>query len=252
MDWVGYAGKVALTHDAARMFVITHTGSVPDTGPVVLHIVPNPTLPQLTATLSVTTNLTTYAYGATAIVTARLGATHDSRLLTIYATPYRGVKRRIASGNADATGRLVAKVIVQGTTTITARFEGDDRYRASAATARVTSPAKIVAKLSRNYGRSGHVHLYRPAKNPLLSVHVRPEAAGVCIGYRLQRKYGGSWHMLARPNCFSLDVHGRHAVVINGTHVVGSLYRVRARLRKSGYTPETAFGHWKYFRYRHR
>lgn len=69
---------------------------------------------------------------------------HDGRVLTIYATPFRGVQQRIASGKVDATGRFVAKVVVNRTTTITARFEGDDRYRASSATARVTSPAKIV------------------------------------------------------------------------------------------------------------
>jgi hypothetical protein len=61
------------------------------------------------ASLSVTTNASSYASGSTATVTAHLGTTYNGRTVTIYAQPYGGNKTPVKTGTVDgvATPRCV-------------------------------------------------------------------------------------------------------------------------------------------------
>jgi len=65
----------------------------------------------------------------TVTVTAHLGTTHVSRVVTITATPSGGLPVTIASGTVNATGDLVGTYQPRTTTTTyTATFAGDDWY----------------------------------------------------------------------------------------------------------------------------
>jgi hypothetical protein len=86
--------------------------------------------PDQTGALRLTLNpdKSTYSYGGNELVTAHLGATHDSRRVDIFATPYNGSRQLIKSGNVNASGNLAVHYSVTRATTFTAAFAADDRY----------------------------------------------------------------------------------------------------------------------------
>lgn len=85
---------------------------------------------RLTAPTSVTS-------GTTVQVTARLGATYSSRVVSIYAQPAGGAKKLVKSGKVNAQGVLTISYKVTKNTTFTAVFAGDAHYAAATATATV-------------------------------------------------------------------------------------------------------------------
>ncbi|TFV32330.1 PKD domain-containing protein [Streptomyces sp. T1317-0309] len=86
-----------------------------------------PTVRYSTA-LSLTTNASSYAYGATATVTAHLGTTYSNRAVSIYAQPYGGTKTLVKTGKVDSHGNLVASYKVTRNTVFTTAFSGDLEY----------------------------------------------------------------------------------------------------------------------------
>ncbi|MFE0328574.1 hypothetical protein ACFW08_17650 [Streptomyces sp. NPDC058960] len=58
--------------------------------------------------LSVATDAKSYHSGATVKVTAHLGTTYNSRVVTLYAQPAGASRTQLKSGKVDAYGNLVA------------------------------------------------------------------------------------------------------------------------------------------------
>jgi hypothetical protein len=168
--------------------------------------------------------------GHLAHVTAHLGTTDTNRKVTIYARPYQRDRTQIQSGDVDATtGNLSASYTMARRTRFIAHFGGDAKYRPATAYVVVLARAVIHEHLRGGYATEGAYRLYHVTANPVLAVHMLPELSGVCLQFRAERYYNGSWHKVA-VGCVRTDSEGRAIGVLTGDHH-DDPYRVRARWR---------------------
>jgi hypothetical protein len=241
-----YAGQLAFTADASRLFAVTMAN-----GRTFLHVVASPTLEPLRPLLSLTTDHSVYPYGREALVTAHLGATHDNRRVDIYATPYGGTRQLIRSGTANASGHVAVRYLVTRATTFSAVFTGDDRYVAGTVKHSIRARARLAETLYGVAGRSGKYALYRPKKDPVFGVVVAPAQRRSCVLYKLQRRVPGAWHKVVKSRCYGLRPDSSHAVRLGGPHVEGTRFRIKAILHASSYSVRTR-GPWSYLKFQRR
>jgi hypothetical protein len=168
--------------------------------------------------------------GHLAHVTAHLGTTDTNRKVTIYARPYQRDRTQIQSGDVDAmTGNLSASYTMMRRTRFIAHFGGDAKYRPASVYVVVLARAVIHEYLRGGYATENGYRLYHVTTNPVLAVHMLPELDGVCLQFRAERYYSGSWHKVA-VGCVRTDSSGRAIGVLTGDHHYDP-YRVRARWR---------------------
>lgn len=202
-----------------------------------------------TPALTVTTNLSTYEYKATATVTAHLGTTFDGRTVKIYATPYGQTKVLVASGTVNASGNLTVTRVLTRRTTFSAVFAGDQRYAPRTVNRAVAVRASVSQTMSGHYATSSGTYLFRTTVDPLLTARVAPNRAGQCVRFTAQRYSAGAWRAWASSACaVSLDSTSAAAAYLTGSHPTG--YRFRMRAEYLGDTVSAAKnGAWKYFRF---
>jgi hypothetical protein len=241
---------LAFTPDASRLFAVTRIGEEVDPH-TYLRIVTAPTLTPFPTSLSVTSDKSTYAYGGTALVTAHLGVTHDSRRVNIFATPYKGTRQLIKTGDVNASGNLAVHYSVSRATTFTAEFLGDFRYTATSVTRQVRARAKMLQTLYNAYGSKGKYVLFRPKKDPVIGVVVVPTQRATCSRFKLQHRINGAWHKVATNPCSPIGKDSTAYGRLAGPHVEGSRFRVRAVTRASAYSAHTK-GTWAYIKFQHR
>lgn len=186
---------------------------------------------RVATTISIASNAARYSYRARAYVSVHLGATYNSRVVSIYATPYRGSRRLLRSAAVNSHGTLVASYVVTRRTRFTAVFAGDYRHAPASASTTVLVHARLVEQLQDYYATSSGYRLYHRRSNPTLAVQLFPLQGNVCIYFRAQRYYGGGWHTTATSPCFRTDTAGQAAAVLIRNHVVGEPYRLRAEWR---------------------
>jgi hypothetical protein len=237
---------LAFSADGSRLFAISQV--LPD-GPMILHVLANPTLPPLPTSVSITSNKSTYDYGATAIVTAHLGPTNNSRVLRIYALPYHSTSapRLLKSAAVDASGNLSASYRVTYRTTFTASFASDDRYAPAAATRAVAVRARMTVTMKHAYGKAGRYLLYRPTRQPVMIIDALP--VNQTIRTRVQLRRNGKWHNVPAMVCLATKRAGSTRCDLEGSPVVGPKFRTRAWTQGSTFTARTKTP-WQRFRYR--
>ncbi|WP_377270422.1 hypothetical protein [Peterkaempfera sp. SMS 1(5)a] len=205
------------------------------------------------ASLSLATDVPTYAYGAAATVTAHLGPTYDGRTVQIWAQPAGGKKTLVKSGSVDSQGNLRASWQVTRATTFTAAFAGDQRYAPAGAARSVQSYAGVTGSQS-GYYTSTHYgstlyRVYHHTATEQLNVSVAPNKAGQCVIYRLEQYSGGAWHTLSTTSCAALGSASTASHRIGLSHAAGGRFRVAAGYLHSSddSTNLSTWGSWQYF-----
>jgi hypothetical protein len=161
-------------------------------------------------------------------VTAHLGSPTTNRTVTLYARPYRLDRYKLTSHAVDATsGNISATPTVRRRTTYSARFTGDDTYAPAVARVVVRARAVIGERLTGGYATEGAFRIYHAGAHPVLVAHLHPQLDGVCLWFKAQRRFSGSWHTVA-SRCFTTDASGYARGEFTGAHL-DSPYRVRAR-----------------------
>ncbi|MFF7949309.1 Ig-like domain-containing protein [Streptomyces griseorubiginosus] len=205
------------------------------------------------AAVSITTDAPSYAYGATARITAHLGTTYNSRTLALYAQPYGGRKALIKTGTVDSHGNLVTTYKLTRKTTFTAAFAGDYRYAPATAATTASAYAKVSESLSGSYGSTHYggllYRVYHHTATAKLNVTVTPNKAGQCVKFQIQRYYGDTWHTQSTSSCHTLSTTSTGYATLSLTHTLNSKFRMRAEYVHS--TKDTGnlstWGAWQYF-----
>jgi YVTN family beta-propeller protein len=202
--------------------------------------------------LSVTTNASSYSYGAMATVTAHLGTTYDSRTVAIYAQPYGGTKSLVKIGTVDSHGNLTAGYKLAHNTTFTAAFTGDYRYAPATASHVVYDHVKVAESVggyytSTKYGSTVYRVFHHTVK-PQVSAVVTPGKPGQCERFQVQQYYSGAWHTLTTSPCFALDSGSHAAASLTLSNAVGKRFRVRSEYVHSSTdnTNLSTWGGWLY------
>ncbi|GAB7106870.1 hypothetical protein JCM4814A_51840 [Streptomyces phaeofaciens JCM 4814] len=187
--------------------------------------------------LSVTTNASSYAYGATATVTAHLGTTYNGRTVSIYATPSGGGQTLIKTGTVDAKGNLTATYKVNRGTRFEASFAGDHRYAPEWAVRATNAYAKVVTTLGGHYTSTTYsgttYRVYHRTVKPTLTATVTPNKAGQCERFQVQRYYGGAWHTLTTSGCVTLASNSTAKAQLSLTNALNQKFRVRSQYEHS-------------------
>ncbi|MGW3262815.1 YncE family protein [Streptomyces sp. NPDC001056] len=202
--------------------------------------------------LSVTTDASSYAYGATATVTAHLGTTYNGRTVSIYAQPYGGGKTLVKTGTVDTSGNLAATYKITRNTTFTASFGGDYRYAPATATRTAYDRVRIAESLggyytSTTYGGTTY-RVYHHTVKPRVTAVVTPDKSGQCEKFQAQEYYSGAWHTLTTSGCFSLDTKSTSTTQLTLTNPVDQKFRVRSQYVHSAKddTNLTTWSGWLY------
>ncbi|WP_339130147.1 hypothetical protein WJM95_14595 [Streptomyces sp. f51] len=205
-----------------------------------------------TTSLTVAANASTYAYGATATVTAHLGTTSNGRTVSLYATPAGGKKTLVKTGTVDGKGNLAATYKLVGNTTFTASYAGDYLYAPATATRAVSGQAKVAQALSGSYTTTTYsgttYRVYHHTVRPTVTTTVSPNKAGQCVHFQVQQYYSGAWHTLSTSGCFTLGSKSAVTVQLSLTHAVNQKFRVRSEYVHSSKdtTNATTWGGWQY------
>ncbi len=203
--------------------------------------------------VSITTNAPSYAYGATAKITAHLGTTYNGRTLAIYAQPYGGKKALIETGTVDSHGNLATTYELTRKTTFTAAFAGDYRY--APATAATTAPAyaKVSESLSGYYGSTHYggllYRVYHHTAKAKLNVTVTPNKAGQCVRFQIQRYNSDAWHTQSTSVCRTLSTTSTSYATLGLSNAVNSKFRMRAEYFHSSKDTGnlSTWGAWQHF-----
>ncbi|WP_405916552.1 hypothetical protein [Streptomyces sp. NBC_00728] len=187
--------------------------------------------------VSVTTNASSYAYGATATVTAHLGTTYDGRTVSVYATPSGGTKTLVKTGAVDAKGNLTATYKPTRSTTFTASFAGDYRYAPATATRTANTYAKVATTLGGYYTSTTYsgttYRVYHRTAKPTVTATVTPNKAGQCQRFQVQEYYSGAWHTLTTSGCYALSTNSAAAAQVSLTNALNQKFRVRSEYERS-------------------
>ena len=182
--------------------------------------------------VSVTSNESTYTYGATATVTAHLGTTYNSRTVSIWATPAGGTKTLVKTAAVDSKGNLRATYKLTHNTTFTASFAGDYRYAPAAATRAVHDQVGIAEKLGGSYTSTKYgtvtYRVYHHTVKPQVTGTVTPDKSGQCLRFQAQEYYNKAWHTLTTSGCFSLATGSVATTGLSLTNAVNQKFRVRS------------------------
>ncbi|WP_250028764.1 hypothetical protein [Paractinoplanes maris] len=204
-------------------------------------------------TLTLDRNGSTFAAGSTVTFTAKLGATHSSRTVEIWADPYGSdlPNRLVRTATASSQGVVTASVKLTRTTTMSAIFRGDAFTSARTVKSTVATKVSVSVALDRHYG-TGNIgsvsyHFLRSTINPqfITSMSAYP---GRSAYLEIQYHDGKQWQPWKAVYTKLYDNKAYNE--LTGTHTVGLMYRVRASYiyAKSGDTVNTTtYGTYKYF-----
>ncbi|MFJ8728696.1 hypothetical protein [Streptomyces bauhiniae] len=205
-----------------------------------------------TTSLSVAANASTYAYGATATVTAHLGTTYNGRTVSLWATPAGGKKTLVKTGTVDSKGNLRATYKLTHSTTFTASYAGDYRYAPATATRAVSGQVKVAQALSGYYTSTTYsgtaYRVYHRKTRPTVTTTVSPDKSGQCVKFQAQQYYSGAWHALNTSGCFTLGSKSAVASELILSNAVNQKFRVRSEYVRSSKdtTNVSTWGGWQY------
>ncbi|TGN79495.1 hypothetical protein E5083_07675 [Streptomyces bauhiniae] len=205
-----------------------------------------------TTSLTVAADASTYAYSATATVTAHLGTTYNGRTVSLWATPAGGKKTLVKTGTVDSRGNLRATYKLTRSTTFTASYAGDHRYAPATATRAVSGQVKVAQALSGYYTSAKYsgttYRVYHRKTRPTVTTTVSPNKSGQCVKFQAQRYYSGAWHTLNTSGCFTLGAKSAVSSKLSLSNAVGQKFRVRSEYVRGskGTTNVSTWGGWQY------
>jgi YVTN family beta-propeller protein len=179
--------------------------------------------------IGLTTNASLYNYHQVATVTAHLGTTSNSRLVSIYAQPRGLSKTLIKAGNVNRSGNLSAVYQLARDTTFTVVFSGDYLYGPASTARSVSTRAAVTGKLHYSYATSSGYYLYHQKTNPVVAGLVAPNKRGQSVCFRLQLYYRGAWVPEFRV-CYPMNAKSGAVITIypgGGSNGIGDHLRIR-------------------------
>ncbi|MFF1743607.1 hypothetical protein [Streptomyces mirabilis] len=238
---VGGANTYAFTYDGGTSYLpVTASAKVQ--------------VSRATPALTVTTDAKSYHSGATLKVTAHLGTTYNSRLVTLYDQPAGKPRAQLKSGKVDAHGNLVAYYKVTRNTAFSAAFAGDYHYAPRTATTRATLTPTVRTAMqyplaTTRVGSTTYQVFYKSEVNMGFDLQVTPRQSGGCTTVYLEHYYSGAWHQATSQSCVPLYGDGWY-----GYGRALKLFASNDRYRIRGhYTPPTkdaqttgAWSQWTY------
>ncbi|WP_020118540.1 choice-of-anchor D domain-containing protein [Streptomyces canus] len=214
----------------ANSYKVTYGGDIshkPGSGTATVQV------SRASASVTITTDHSTYAYGQTAKITAHLGTTYNSRTVAIYAKPFGGTSVLVKSGAVDSHGDLAGSYKLTRNTTFSAVFAGDYRYAPKTAARTAQTQVRVAETLSGHYTTTHYgstlYRVYHHTAKEQLDVTVTPNKAGQCVLYRVQRYYSGAWHTQSTSPCSALSSTSTGRQRMSLTHSVNNRYRVAAQ-----------------------
>ncbi|MFE0627348.1 Ig-like domain repeat protein, partial [Streptomyces sp. NPDC058864] len=206
---------------------------------------------RVATSVGIKTNHSTYSYGSTATVTAHLGKTGKSRVISIYAKTADGTKKLVKTGTVNSYGDLKVTYKLSRNTTFWASFGGDFYSAPKSVSRSVGTQVKVSTSVSRHYktGRIGSTTYYWFHKNtdPVFTTTMN-YYKNRKQRFELQVYYQGKWYS-GGSQYFKLATNGKSAVQLGAPGEAG----IRARMRSSyikGTSGDsvntTTYGPWKY------
>ncbi|WP_316749781.1 hypothetical protein [Streptomyces herbicida] len=166
-----------------------------------------------TPSLSVATDAKSYHSGATVKVTAHLGTTYNSRLVTLYDQPAGASRTQLKSGKVDAQGNLVAYYKATRNTVFSAAFAGDYRYAPRTVTTGTTLTPTVRTNTqwptgTTRIGSTTYQVFYKSEVNMGFDLQVTPHQSDGCTSVYLEHYYSGAWHQVTAQRCVPLYSDG--------------------------------------------
>ncbi|BFU46579.1 hypothetical protein [Krasilnikovia sp. MM14-A1004] len=206
------------------------------------------TVSRAATALSLSTNAANYKYGATATITAKLGKTHDSRRVCLYATPADASRTLIRCVTANSSGVATATWRMTRRTSFRAVFAGDQWYAPAGVSRTATAGVRLEEVMAYYYKTSHGYKVFRSKVDPLFGARVTPDKTGGCLTFTLQRYRNGKWRTAGTLTCARVQDESVAAAWIRGTHPVGSKWRTRAKFAGDSLNTSTT-GPWLKYRY---
>jgi hypothetical protein len=193
-------------------------------------------------------------YGRSANLKIHLGP-HETRSVSIWATPRGASRRLIETGTVDRTGDLTVAVHPKKDTLYTVGYAGDDTYQAITRSHTVKVHAIVRAAMIRWYARSGAYHLYRYTSTcvhrgrgcPEIQASVIPNKRTEYVTFVLQSFRRGHWAAITSAR-FRLNRRSSVTALIHyvNSGSIGHRQRVRAIYEGDG-AIEGNQSKWQYF-----
>jgi hypothetical protein len=202
----------------------------------------------LQSTLDLTRSRTRILYRHSVTVTAHLHDVADltNKTVSIYKTPYGGIKTLVKMAAVDSMGNLSAIVPLTKNTDFVAEWAGEEGWMAAASPIRSVGVRVITTtRLSGFYGSSGAYKLYHAGNDPKVTGTVVPNHAGKPLNFIAQIHRAGAWRLYAAAS-FKIRATGSvSAFLINPSR--GFAYRVKTSFLADADHYGNASA-WKYFR----
>ncbi|MGW3288864.1 YncE family protein [Streptomyces sp. NPDC001002] len=208
-----------------------------------------------TPALKVTTGAKTYHSGATVKVTAHLGTTYNSRVVTLSAQPAGKPRTVLKSGKVDAHGNLAASYKVTRNTVFSAAFAGDYRYAPRTVTAGATLTPAVKTQMqyplkTTRIGSTTYQVFYKSEVTMSFNLHVTPRQSDGCASVSIEHYSSGAWHQDTSQKCVSLYSDGWYGYSRALKHFTSNdRYRVRGLYAPPATGAQTggAQSGWTYF-----
>lgn len=198
-------------------------------------------------TMSVSVDRPLYAYGARARIRVHLGATYNSRVVSIYAKRYGvGTTTLVARGTVNSSGDLVGSYPMTMRTVITAKFEGDYRYAPRTVSIWRSSHQKVALRMYGYRSRSGTTFTYSVGTNPEGLVLILPGWKHSKLQVNLDRWNGRSWSVVVSRGV-QPELDGSYGFAIAAPRTRTTL-RLKLTALPSYYNADGSYG-WVYLRF---
>ncbi|MBU2667372.1 hypothetical protein KOI35_28060 [Actinoplanes bogorensis] len=192
-------------------------------------------------TLTLDRNGSSFPYGSTVTLTAKLGSTYTNKVVEIWADPFGGdqANRLVRKATVNSKGLMTASFKVTRNTTFSAIFRGDTFTTARTVKSTVSTKASVSTTIGKHYkiAKIGSVSYYhvRRTVHPEFTTRI-PSYPGR-LAYLTLEVYNGREWKLWQAGYFALT-SGRVVTKLQGTHTAGVKYRIRAAYQygKSGDT----------------
>jgi hypothetical protein len=200
------------------------------------------------ATVSLTSDESTYTYGETATLTVRLRTASSNRTVGLY----RAVGDKltlIRTGQVPADGVWTASIRMEDHSKLYAGYDGDEGTNSD--TARVILPvaARVSESLLDFDGRSGKYHLYQAGDRVPVRSSVSPDHSGQCTYFRIQYLRDGFFRDHIVTGCRRIDATSESRMSFASTREArGHAIRIRSEWRGDSRNMAATSG-WQYIRF---
>lgn len=234
-------GGLAFSPDGRRVFAIVGTA-----GSAALRVLGTDLAPT-SVTLSVSTEKVPYKGSVTVTADLRAPGGAAGRPVSIYATPYGGIKTLVKKAKTDSDGVVRATVDLTSKTTFIAEYAGDAELAPSKSRPQAVKVGSVATSSMHGFfGTDGKVKLYHYGEQPVQRGKVTPNHAGAPVEFVLQINEAGRWRTVDTATVILDGGSAANAVVIGG----GSPHDYRSRVVFAGDADHLGSkSRWALFRY---